>query len=276
MKVDKNTRGFIPDLSNDDYHADRNFVSSSVIKTAMKDPKEYHRIYIEGGTPKPMNKTALLIGSYIHCALLEKHLLHTDFTVWDGDRRGNAFKAFEATAVANGMEVLNKKEYDMCQEMLSNFNTTKIYTSQTKYIMADTLFQDGYAEESLFTNLEGVDVKVRFDYRLDKDGKHIIRDVKTSREVCNTAKKTKEVVLGLEYDLSAALYIDALAKELKISPDEIEFEWVFVSKSDFKTNMYYATKETIENGRQKYKKGLALIKKFRKEGFDSLFTIEGI
>lgn len=273
--MSKKLKGFYSDMTNDDYHSNRSHVSSSVIKKAVNDPKEYHRIYVEGGEPQPMNKTALLLGNYIHCALLEPHLMHTDFTVWDGERRGNAYKSFEATALANGMEVLNKKEYDLCQEMLTEFATTKIYTSQTEFIMADTLFQGGRAEESVFTTIDGVDVKARFDYRIE-GGTHIIRDVKTSREACNTAKKTKEVVLGLGYDLSAALYIDVLAKVLNIDADKIVFEWVFLSKSDFKTNMYYATKETIEEGRQKYKKGLELIKKFREEGFDSLFTIEGI
>lgn len=273
--IDENTNGFIKDLSNKEYHDNRSHVSSSVIKKAANDPQEYYRVYVLGEEPAPMNESALLVGNYTHCALLEPHLLHNAFAVYNGTRRGNEYKAFKQVAEADGKTVLGKSQYDLCQELLNGFATSKIQTGENTFIMADTLFQGGYAEESLFTELEDVKVKVRFDYRIDK-GQHIIRDLKTTRDVVNTTEQVKKVIQGLDYDLSAALYLDALAKELKINADKIIYEWVFCSKADYRTNVYRASKETLEKGRIAYKKGLAQIKEWRLNGYNDIWSIREV
>lgn len=278
MKITKETKGFVKGLSDTDYHNDRNFVSSSVIKTALNKPQEYYKIYSQGAEPKPINESARLVGTYVHCALLEPELLHEKFVVWPGTRRGKEYTAFYDKSKAEGKEVLGKTHYDTCQELLTSFNTTKVQTSIKDFVMADTLFQDGHTEESLFTTLKDVPVKVRFDYRSDKkdNGKYVIRDLKTSSALCNDVETTKEVIDKYGYDLSAAMYVDALAEELNIPTSFIDYEWVFISKADFATNIYKASEETLNKGREKYVKGLKKIKQWTDNGYDDIFKVREI
>ena len=40
--------GFNEDISNDDYHNDREFVSSSGLKLMLKDPRKFYKNYVLG------------------------------------------------------------------------------------------------------------------------------------------------------------------------------------------------------------------------------------
>ena len=64
--------GIYTDLSNDEYHANRTHVSSSVLKTAVSDPKKYYEKYILkiDNTPKTL-QAAFDFGTYVHTLILE-------------------------------------------------------------------------------------------------------------------------------------------------------------------------------------------------------------
>jgi hypothetical protein len=63
------------------------------------------------------------------------------------------------------------------------------------------------------------------------------------------------------YDVSAALYVDAVEKETGIKHD---FYFTFLSKSDMGVTIWKASEQMLQRGRLKYKKALAKLKRARK------------
>ena len=252
----------ISDMTNKDYHADRSAYSSSVLKQALKDPQEFKRIYIDGGEPKKMNQTSLTIGNYCHLALLEPHLLEKETAIFPGLRKsGNAWKLFKSEN--EGKLIVTEGQLDLINAMLAEFNNGKSNLGDG-LVSNKEIFKDGVAEESLFITLDRTPIKVRFDYKIDRGDTLIIRDLKTTRDTANTPAEAIRICNQYGYFLSAALYTDALMKYSGIS--KVEFHLVFVSKQDFRTNVYRVSDQTLEKGRGQYKEAIQLIKKFKRTG----------
>ena len=116
----------------------------------------------------------------------------------------------------------------------------------------------GNAEQTLCVELEGMKIKVRADYVRKKQ----IVDVKTTSDPTDkfTAGKT---VARFDYDLSAALYVDAFSKHYG---EEFEFYFLFVNKMSNEIEVLKASKNLLENGRRKYKKSIELLKEARETG----------
>jgi len=259
-------KGLITDLSNELYHADRTHYSSSVLKQALKDPQEFKRIYVDGGEPKPMSESALAIGNYCHLALLEPHLLNSEAAVFPGARRsGNAWKLFKTEN--EGKTIVTEGQLDLINTMLTEFNQG-VSNLGNGLETNKNIFKGGVAEESLFITLDRMPIKVRFDYKIDKGETLIIRDLKTTRDTANTPEEARRICEQYGYYLSSALYTDALMKFSGVN--KVEFHLVFLSKQDFRTNVYKVGKSSMEKGRGQYKEAIEMIKKFKKTGVYSL------
>jgi hypothetical protein len=71
--------GINKDISNDHYHSNKTFFSSSVLKDLLKDKELFHKKYIlkeEVERSGPLN--AFLFGSYVHTLILEPHLVDVE------------------------------------------------------------------------------------------------------------------------------------------------------------------------------------------------------
>lgn len=262
-KLDKDTRGFISDLSNNDYHADRIFRSSSVLKTALKDPKKFHDIYVLGKDNPMSNQDALNFGNYVHTAILEPDLLDKEYIVYPGGRRqGQAWELFKH--LHEDKIIITNNQFTKAQDLINSFLQSEFEQRDSEFLVyGDAIFKEGEAEESLFTELDGMLIKVRFDYRITGDTRGVIKDIKTTRHFVNSAKEARDVVYDLGYDVSAALYVDAIEKETGIPHD---FHLVFMSKADEKCNLYKVSDKTLEVGRKKYKEAIKLIKEWEASG----------
>ena len=211
-------KGFIKNLSNDEYHADRTHSSSSVLKKALNDPAEYHRVYVLGEEPKSMNQSSLDFGNYVHTTILEPHLLEEEYVVFPGTRRGKVWEAFK---YANqDKTIVTSTQHDKAMDMCNNLYQTKLILDNEE-VLGAALFLGGIAEESLFTDLEGLPIKVRTDYRaLNTEAtKGVIRDIKTTSSYVATSKDARDVCNSFGYILSASLYLDAIEKETGIPHD---------------------------------------------------------
>lgn len=254
--------GFYADLSNEDYHDDRSHYSSSVLKQAIKDPKEFKRIYVDGGERKKMNETALAVGNFCHIALLEPHLLDVETAIFHGARRqGKAWEMFKHEN--EGKTIITSSQYDMVETMIKEFNATSVDLGGPKETPCTEIFKNGFAEESLFQKAHGLGLKVRFDYRLETKDGWVIRDLKTTSRTANTPYEATQICNDFGYFLSAALYCDMAEKATGLKHD---FQLVFLSKQDFRTNVYKVSEESLEIGRQQYKKAIKLIKEWKKTG----------
>lgn len=211
--------GIYPDLSNDNYHADTDYLSSSVLKAAL--PERYK----PGGS-----QDALDFGTLVHTVVLEPDKLHA-YTVLDahaiaGDNPKTGkpydaphmtakYKAAAAQAAADGRVVVSAEDWDRAHAMRD-----AIAAHDTA---ATLLLGDGPAEESAFwIDDNGIGHKARFDKRIPG----AIVDLKST-----SAKPGRDsiarAIVDYGYDLSAAHYL-AVAHGLGLDVDT--FALVFVAK----------------------------------------------
>ena len=250
--------GINKDITNEDYHQDRNFESSSSLKLFLKDSREYYKKYILGEREESKFKSAFDFGSYIHSLILEPDKTDEEFIVFDGlTRRGKAWTEFKE---ANQNKIIMTKSQDLMANGLVN--------AYNEHKETDGLIQDGQAEHTLCVNLEGMDIKVRTDYI--KNG--MIIDLKTTSDPVDKFSAAKTII-RFDYDLSAALYVDAFNK---YTNKEHDFIFVFLNKQNNEVSVLKASNNLLENGRRKYKaaiKGLLNAKKtgiYYKEGIQEV------
>ena len=240
--------GINDDITNEDYHGDREYESSSSLKLYLKDPKEYHNRYILKLPREEKYKGAYDFGSYIHSLILEPEKVDDEYAIFEGaSRRGNAYKEFKAEN--EGKIIITRSQFLQAQSILEAY---------TEHQLASSMVTRGKAEQTLCVELEGMKIKVRADYV--KYGQII--DVKTTSDPVDRFAVGKTVV-RFDYDLSAALYVDAFTKYFG---NEFEFYFLFINKMSNEIEVLKASKNLLENGRRKYKKSIELLKKARETG----------
>lgn len=241
--------GINKDISNDNYHADREYISSSGLKKILRDPEGYYKTYVAEDAPPQEYNPAFAFGSYMHSLILEPDLVAKEYAIFEGAvRRGKKWEEFKE-------EYKDRTIITQSQKQQGKF----MYNAYMENQQATELIKDGTPEETLAVELDGVKCKVRCDYRQG----NMISDVKTTfygvsrDEVINTCIK-------YDYDLSAALYVDAFSKEIGIPH---EFYFIFINKREpMNCEVYKASERFIENGRRKYKKAIELLKEARRTG----------
>jgi hypothetical protein len=197
---------------NETYHKDRKFKSSSTLKLFLKDPREYHKRYVLGEEREDTYKSAYDFGSYMHSLLLEPEKTEDEFAVFDGaTRRGKAYEEFKEAN--EGKTIITASQAQQAQDL---------YNLYHEHVDTQGLIVDGVAEHTLCVELEGMPIKVRADYI--KEG--MIIDVKTSSDPVDKFSAAKTII-RFDYDLSAALYVDAFKK---YTGKDHDFIFAFLNK----------------------------------------------
>ena len=240
--------GINENITNDDYHKDREYESSSSLKLYLKDPKEYHNRYILKLPREEKYKSAYDFGTYIHSLILEPEKVADEYAIYEGaTRRGNAYKDFKAANA--GKIIITRSQFLQAQSILEAYSENQI---------AVDIINRGKPEQTLCTEIDGMKIKVRADYV--RHGQII--DVKTTGDATDkfTIGKT---IARFDYDLSAALYVDAFSKYFD---NEFDFFFLFINKMTNEIEVLKASKKLLENGRRKYKKSIQLLKEARESG----------
>jgi|GEM_PF-1899102 len=258
--------GVYRDMSNEVYHQKNGYYSSSVLKGALKGASYFFDTYVQGtGPDMSKNEAALHLGNYLHIALLEPENLESECVVYPAaTRSGKKWKLFKNDPENAGKTIITMNELDKAADLIDSYNKSVVDLDGDEMEPAKGLFTGGDAEFSLFTELEGMPVKVRADYIIDKGDYMLIRDLKTTSRECNSAYQGQYVCNMFNYFLSGALYVDAFAKHYG---KPCKFQLVFLSKSDYNVNVFEIGEESIEKGRTDYKKALECIKKWQKIGY---------
>lgn len=228
------------ELSNEQYHADKTCLSSSMIKDLYnKGSYEFYQLYIARTKEKKFyNMDALNMGSLMHSLLFEPDTVGDLYTT-EKDIKNKTFIP------------------DMNWITAHNLVKTLIEHPEVVNIM-----KSGVPEQSIMGKLLNVGYKVRFDWSDSK--RHIIADLKTtSKEKLDKAGVIESVIGDLAYDISAASYMDMYAKVYGNVPD---FYFIFVSTKDFSIEVGRVTPQMLEEGRKKYKHALKRYKKLLKSG----------
>lgn len=236
------------DVSNEDYHGDREFESSSSLKLYLKDPKEFYNKYILKLPREERYKSAFDFGSYLHSLILEPEKTDQEFAIFEGmTRRGKAYTEFKE---ANKDKIIiTHSQFLQAKSMMEAYG---------QHADACKMIDKGRAEQTLCVELDGMKIKVRADYLKHKQ----IIDVKTTSDPIDKYNVGKTIA-RFDYDLSAALYTDAFSKYFGL---EFDFYFVFLNKMSNEVEIYKASKKLLENGRQKYKKAIQLLKEAKKSG----------
>lgn len=202
-------------LSNEDYHADKSFVSSSGLKHLIKSPKHFKKLYLEAESKPDTN--AMRFGRIVHLALLEPNKFKEkvkavpDF----GDLRLviNREKKKEWLAqLPQGVEFVSINEYEDLLQIIDSVLENKD---------ALELIKDGIFECSgFFRDPEtGLACKIRPD--IMRHNLEILPDVKTSAFPDKEAFSRE--IWKYRYDISMAYYRLGIECITGIRPKVVRF-----------------------------------------------------
>jgi len=207
----------IHEMTNADYHAQTDWLSSSMLKALLP---EHYKV---GGSQE-----ALDFGTLFHTVVLEPDNL-ADYVALDAEKIGLkadgtpaanpmmtvAWKRAVAEAEADGKAVIAQQDLDRALAMRE-----AVMAHDTA---AELLFnRGGVVEESAFAVIDGVKCRARFDKRIPG----VILDLK-STSAKPGIESIRRAVIDYGYDLSAAHYL-AVADALGL--DVPAFGLIFVSK----------------------------------------------
>ncbi len=267
------SQGIFRNESNEEYHADNGFVSSSALKLLLDDPIRYKAKYIDK-TLKQESKEVFDIGNAYHTYFLEPDKFKGEYCTFTGkQKRGKDWEAFKAKN--EGKIILGNKGWLEVQNLIAS---TRAHPDHGRLL-------EGEPELGFYTTLNDRQVKVRFDKLNIQLGFGM--DLKSTTGLLLGSKgtyKCLQTIAGLDYDLSAALYLDAANKVLKkvaeIKGTEYvpitKWYWVFASKDYRSCKILQASDAMLQNGRKKYTMALELLDKYEKSGWESEDLKEGI
>jgi hypothetical protein len=226
----------INDATNADYHADRKYLSSSVLKTVLKSLEDYKVQYIDGIKKEFANRAALDEGSLAHAMILEPELVEQDFVFYPGFRKGSLeFEEFMASLPPERQKlpVISTPQLHRTKQLVEAYKASATATT----IMANV-----QCEQTICGALHGVPIKVRFD-AIDVENGRIL-DVKTTG-YSGDVDAFKQTMKDLKYELSAALYC-AMAEQYYNKP--FDFYYIVLSKKDMTCNVYKTSDATMHHG----------------------------
>lgn len=238
--------------SSNDYHADREFLSSSVLKTIYKSLADYHDQYILGNKKEfsASSQAAMAEGSLCHTMLLEPHLVDSEFAFYpDWTKRGAAYEQF--AALHEGKTVISVPQQERVNNLISAYK---------KHPVAPTLLKGGEAEQTICGEISGVKIKTRYDYVNPELG--AIYDIKTTAYP-GDRESFKLTIEQLSYQLSAALYC-RIAEQHYGKP--FKFYFIVLSKKDQTCNVYCASERTIAAGNAMINKAILKFKAAKESG----------
>lgn len=245
----KNFNGIV-DCTNEEYHGERDHLSSSNLKTLLKDKEKFYKEKVLGEREEQERKSYFDEGSYAHSLILEPHMVEHEYAFFPGFRKsGNAWKEFEAQNT--GKILLSKPQKHRVEQWVENYKNLPT---------AVKLMNGTKPEYSLFVEYLGVKCKVRAD-AINLDHGYIV-DVKTTSHDTGIDSFTY-VVESMGYDLSAAFYTKLFEEFYQ---RDFDFYWLVLGKKDNKCELFKMSDKTRKFGDLQVVKALSLYKKCLKTG----------
>ena len=253
-------------ISNFDYHSDREYLSSSVVKLLYEDPKAFHAKYILGEkekTPARLQE-AFDFGSYLHTLILEPELLSDEYRIYTGAREDEGWKDF--VKANKKFTVVTESQVKAANALYQKYKAESVLLGnqgEAEEVPLSSFFEKGYAEQTFCGELEGVKIKVRPDYRREFSDFGSIQDVKTTSEKSLTRYRVEKICTKYGYHISAAMYVDLVEK---LTGKRQDFYFLFLSKSSKQVAMFKASEAMLKRGRDQYKLALKRYKEAKETG----------
>lgn len=255
MKIEKNL-GLV-DLSNDEYHSNKDAVGHSGLVRIMRSPAHFRDAMDTQHEPSP----AMAFGTAVHAAILEPEDFAKSYVVSPKfDRRTK-----DGKAAAEAWEKENAGKLFLTEDQMASLKRMQVQVMA--HAGAAKLLSAGMAEKSFFWRDEetGIDCKIRPDFLLvDEESGEIIGmlDVKTTTDA--SAEGFSKSIANYGYDLQAAFYQEG-GKQL--TGRVLPFYFVAIeSNAPHAVSVYKANNQVIEIGRAKFQGALQLLAWCRENG----------
>lgn len=233
----------------DSYH-DRPEWSYSQMKLILDSGIDYAAAAKRGMLPKPASKF-IDLGQLAHMFVLGGNA--EDFVVSPyADFRTKEARSWRDETEDAGKTIVTKDQYDAISKIVDNIEAHP----RSKELLKG----DGVKHEvEMYATLAGVKCRGKADAILERDGKLIITDIKTTAQF--DGWKYKAMVR--HYDLQAAIYSLIGGKSAGVNVDNVEFYFCVVETvAPYRVQYHYCLQEFIEHGNDKLAKCLEEIKKF--------------
>lgn len=218
----------VEDMPNDVYHSLPS-LSASQIKQLLVNP------YAFVNKIKMAQTDSMNLGSAVHTLTLEPHKFDSEFAVIPKcDLRTTAGKAIkqEFEMLHKGKILITQEQYETAQKASQSILKSPIGNFLT----------GGKAEASYFTNINGIDVRVRPDYFREDMG--VVFDIKTTQDA--SPDGFVKAVANYGYYIQNAFYLKVL-QELNLNAKRFVFVAV-ETKEPFMVGLYELSPEAIDFG----------------------------
>lgn len=223
------------DISEAEYHADREHLSSTALKDFDESIPLYHAKWIEGSFPMPEPTAAMDLGSLVNIRLLEPHKLETDVVIKPNRKKqSNADKEFwkEFEKEHEGKLIVSAEQSATSVAMVESVWQTKT--------AARLLNKPGKTEQSIrweFCQDTRIQCKCRFDRILDEQ---IILELKTTRT--RTKEEFFKQAFNLKYYIQVGFYLWGATN---IYPSPIHVFITITNEPPHECNCYALDAESI-------------------------------
>lgn len=241
------------DLPADEYHADRDALSCSLLKPLLVSPAHFQA----GLVAPPKNSPAKDFGSLVHLLLLQPHLAGQELAVFPGigSARDPDFKAFLAR---------NAYRLAVDEPTFARAMGLAAKTSETKYKgrALGRFIEESMCEASIYFTEPVTGLRLRI--RLDAYHPDISFDLKTTRHATPAAFACDAVELG--YDLQAFMY--GLGRRLYEGRHAAPFVFVAAETGEpHSIGTFEAGTTFLENGAAKFQSCLVTFKACTETGY---------
>lgn len=240
----------INNCTNPEYHSDKEWLSSSSLKTLLQSPKKYHDEHVLGLKKDEPENPAYIEGSLTHSLILEGDRVPIEYAFFPGLRKQGA--EYEEFKAANPEKtIISAAQNGRCQAYLRAFQNNPA---------AVDLIRAGFPEYSIAQIIDGVKCKMRADW-IDLERNFIV-DVKTSGFPV-THEEFKLTIEQYKYALSAAFYC-RIAEQFYGRP--FDFYFVAISKKELDCQVYKVSEMTRRKGNSEVARSLDIYKKCVQSG----------
>lgn len=247
--------------SEDQYHADKNFISVSGMKKLKVSPAHFRE-------EEEIKETeALIFGSAYHCFVLEPDRFENEYYIFndhdicekltsEGFQKPRATKEYKIWEESQQRIIADKKviTQDMF-EIITEMKTRLMRHPYAKMLLTGGRNEVGYMGE-VVTDAGAINVKFKPDKIIE--GKRLCIDLKTTIDA--SLDGFTRHAADLDYHLQAAFYSDMLTK---MSGDNRDFSFFFIAqekKRPYAFNIFEAGPQFIAQGRYEYEMLLQLYK----------------
>lgn len=232
-------------LTIEEYHAMAP-ISKSQLDTLELSPAIFYARHRDPNRPAPAAKSGQLEGNLAHCAVLEPHEFESRYAVGPSVKRNtNVWKEFvEANP---GRIAIQHDQYEAAVRQAASVRAL---------LEIGEVLANGKPEVSAFWTDEetGVTCRCRPDFvHPARDDAVLLIDVKTFSSAA--PNEFRRQVARKRYDVQSALYSDGY--EIASGMEVLGFIFIAVETDyPFAANAFMLDEESLESGRQKYRKNL--------------------